>query len=96
MPNDAQPSEGAGVPGWGAFMLMDLRATFMPMDDGSVAVLQETKWEKLWYVPRFEYGASGGGDWAYLKSKLLASKLIAEQIPDTTHGGRIVSFISML
>jgi hypothetical protein len=77
-------------------MLMDLRATFKPMDDGSVAVLRETKWEGLWYVPRVEYGASGGEDCAYLESKLLAPKLIAEQIPDTTHGGRIVSFISML
>jgi hypothetical protein len=36
------------------------------------------------------------GSVAIVKSKLLASELIAVQTPETTHGGRIGSFISML
>jgi len=33
---------------------------------------------------------------AYVRSKLVASRLIAAQSPETTHGGRTASFTSML
>jgi hypothetical protein len=76
---------------------MELRAAFKPMDDGSVAILRVKKIGKALARHMRRIGNHGLEKvCAHVKSKLLASELIAVQTPETTHGGRIGSFISML
>ena len=77
-------------------MVTDLRAAFKPMDDGSVAILQEKKNGKGLACDMRGTSDHGFKVCAHVKSKLLASELIAAQTPETTQGGMIGSFISML
>ena len=78
-------------------MVRDLRAAFKPMDDGSVAILRQKRNGEALARDMSRIGDHGLGKvCTHVKSKLLASELIAAHTPETTQGGRIGSFISML